>query len=52
MQWPQIVVIVLLTLHVAFSLSMHGKARAPYHFGYSIARTVLWVFVLRAGGFF
>lgn len=52
MGWPQITMIVLLTLGVSLNLFKHGEARPPYGFGSSVFGCAITVWLLLAGGFF
>ncbi|MGL4801907.1 MAG: hypothetical protein ACRC18_06550 [Cetobacterium sp.] len=53
MEWPQVAMIILLTLGVGINLSNHGEMRNDrYNFWTSMLGVAINVWILRAGGFF
>ncbi len=52
MNWPQITMIVLLTLGVGIALAKNGEDRPPYSAWAAIIGATIQAAVLYAGGFF
>lgn len=52
MHWPQITMIVLITLGLGVNLAEHGKPRTPHNFIVSLISAGISVALMSAGGFF
>ena len=50
--WPQIVMIIMITVSLTIALVQHGKLRTNFNFWITAIDTAILVGVLFAGGFF
>lgn len=51
MIWPQITVIVLMSIRVAVNIALHGKPRPEYNLWHSLINAAILTGLLYAGGF-
>jgi len=52
MGWPQITVIILMSLSLGTTVALHGKPRTPTSFPVAAMAVALHAWLLWAGGFF
>lgn len=52
MHWPQIVVIVLITVSVVINLLKHGESSGKFSIWWALIVNAAWIFILHSGGFF
>ncbi len=52
MAWPQITLIILITINVTIALVQHGQSKGNFNFFFASIDAALLVWILNAGGFF
>lgn len=51
MAWPQVVIIILISVNCTIALVQHGQSKGKWNFFFSLIDAVILVWVLSAGGF-